>query len=81
MAKIFKKSYIYIILVLFYLPILFGTIFSFNKQLNFKSEISFTSWNGFSFQGYLDLFDGSHNYEMLNSLCNLIESFSSINTL
>ncbi|MBN3534726.1 ABC transporter permease [Mycoplasma procyoni] len=51
--EILRKSYIWIILILFYIPIFVGLVFSFNKPSD-KDLIS-TTWNTFSWKGYQDL--------------------------
>ncbi|MGZ9453450.1 ABC transporter permease [Mycoplasma sp. AC157] len=51
--EILRKSYIWIILILFYTPIFFGLIFSFNKPSD--KELISTTWNTFSWKGYEDL--------------------------
>lgn len=52
MKKIFAKSYIYILLVLLYAPLVFIAIFSFTE-----SKV-LGSWTGFSTQLYQNLFSG-----------------------
>ncbi|WGI36996.1 ABC transporter permease [Mesomycoplasma lagogenitalium] len=51
--EIIRKSYIWIILIIFYIPIFFGLVYSFNKPSD-KDLIS-TTWNTFSWKGYEDL--------------------------
>ncbi len=54
-GKILAKLFIYLILILMYLPLVYIAIFSF-------TEHSTTGvWNGFSFKNYTDLFDYSGN--------------------
>lgn len=63
----FQKSYIWIILSLFYIPIIFMTIFSFNKPTD-KGVAVLTNWNGFSWKGYSDLGNEDVLYAILNTL-------------
>ena len=65
-SNIFKKSYIWIILSIFYIPIIFMTIFSFNKPTN-KGVAVLTNWNGFSWKGYIDLGNTDVLYALLNT--------------
>lgn len=63
--EIIRKSYIWIILILFYIPIFFGLIFSFNKPSD-KDLIS-TTWNTFSWKGYQDLASSERIVSLANS--------------
>lgn len=63
--EIIRKSYIWIILILFYIPIFFGLIFSFNKPSD-KDLIS-TTWNTFSWKGYQDLASAERIVSLANS--------------
>ena len=61
--KILAKSYIWIILLVMYAPILTLIAFSFTEAKNIGS------WTGFSFQLYLDMFD---NAEIVEALVNTL---------
>ena len=50
--KIVVRLFIGIVLVLLYLPIVWMIVFS------FSDTPSFSNWNGFTFQNYIDLFTG-----------------------
>ena len=50
--KLLVKSFIGIVLIILYLPIVWMIVFS------FTDTPSFSGWNGFSFQNYIDLFTG-----------------------
>lgn len=50
--KILVRCFIGIILILLYLPIIWMIVFS------FSDTPSFSNWNGFTFQNYIDLFTG-----------------------
>ncbi|WP_027122467.1 ABC transporter permease [Metamycoplasma spumans] len=62
-----KHSYVFIILALLYLPILFGTVYSFNAPSD-KGIFSVTTWNRTSFEAYTELFSKSHGLAFVNSL-------------
>lgn len=64
--EILKKSYVWIILILFYIPIIFGAIFSFNAPSK-KGFIS-TTWNSFSLQAFSDLAKVSFASALVNSI-------------
>lgn len=61
--KLMAKSYIWIILLIMYAPILTLIAFSFTEAKNIGS------WTGFSFRLYLDMFD---NEEIVEALVNTI---------
>ena len=61
--KLIAKSYIWIILLIMYAPILTLIAFSFTEAKNIGS------WTGFSFRLYLDMFD---NEEIVEALVNTI---------
>ncbi|MGL5521742.1 MAG: ABC transporter permease [Metamycoplasmataceae bacterium] len=61
-----KKSYILIILILFYLPLFFMIVFSFNKTSD-KGYISFDNFNGFTWEAYRQLFSSETAYLFVNS--------------
>ncbi|MGL4343312.1 MAG: ABC transporter permease [Metamycoplasmataceae bacterium] len=65
-SEFFKKGYILIILLLFYLPLFFMFIFSFNASSS-KGYINFSSWNGFSWDAYRDLFSSEIMFSFMNS--------------
>lgn len=50
--KLLVKSFIGIVLIILYLPIVWMIVFS------FTDTPSFSGWNGFSFQNYINLFTG-----------------------
>ena len=59
--KILVRCFIGIILILLYLPIVWMIVFS------FSDTPSFSNWNGFTFQNYIDLFTGqSANASRIN---------------
>ncbi|TPE57776.1 ABC transporter permease [[Mycoplasma] falconis] len=62
-----KHSYVFVILAILYIPILFGTIYSFNSPSD-KGVFSVTTWNRTSFQAYTELFSKSHGLAFVNSL-------------
>ncbi|WP_033161169.1 ABC transporter permease [[Mycoplasma] collis] len=64
--EILKKTYIWIILILFYIPLLAGTIFSFNKSSE-KGFVS-TTWNSFSLEGYIYLSSDKFVNSLVNSI-------------
>ncbi|VEU81921.1 ABC transporter permease [Mycoplasmopsis arginini] len=61
-----KYSYVFIILGFLYVPIIFGTIYSFNSPSN-KGIFSVTTWNRTSFEAYSELFSKSHTLAFVNS--------------
>lgn len=61
-----KYSYVFLILVFLYVPLLFGTIYSFNTPSD-KGNFSVTTWNRTSFQAYQELFSKSHALAFVNS--------------
>ncbi|MBU4691209.1 ABC transporter permease [Mycoplasma zalophi] len=70
-----KKSYIGIIILIFYIPLIFGAIYSFNSPSD-KGIFSVTTWNKFTFAAYTELFSKSHFSAFINSF--LIAVFTSI---
>ncbi|WP_215744427.1 ABC transporter permease [Mesomycoplasma hyorhinis] len=64
--EIWKKSYVWLILILFYIPIIFGAFFSFNAPSK-KGFIS-TTWNSFSFQAFRDLSTKNFASALVNSI-------------
>lgn len=78
MSKIinfFKKSYVVIIIGLFYAPIIFATIFSFNKPSR-KGSLSFTHWNGFTWNSWKAIGSTDKGDAIVNSL--ILGTFVSI---
>ncbi|CAT05282.1 spermidine/putrescine ABC transporter membrane protein [Mesomycoplasma conjunctivae] len=72
--EILKKSYIWILLIIFYIPIFTGSIFAFNAPSK-KGFVS-TSWNKFSLKAFDDLSTESFASGLLNSIIiALITSF------
>ncbi|QJG66798.1 ABC transporter permease [Mycoplasma phocoenae] len=65
--KIIKLSYIPIILLLFYAPLVFGTFYSFNKPSE-KGIFSVTTFNDWTTEGYSELFSAKHSNAFVNSL-------------
>ena len=60
--KILVKSFIAIILIMLYLPIVWMIVFS------FTDTPSFSNWNGFTLDNYINLFTGeSKNAELIQS--------------
>ena len=72
MSKLFimlKKTYILIILILFYIPVIFATIFSFNKyDINAKGDINVTEWNGSSLDSYSSITSQDRGNALINSI-------------
>lgn len=71
--KIIARSFLGLVLMLLYLPILWLILFS------FTDTTSISNWNGFSFQAYIDLFTGDYSAEIFTALTNtlLIALFAS----
>lgn len=61
-----KRSYIYIILAVTYIPLVFAVIFSFNKPSD-KGFLSF-SWNGFTNTAWTNFFDEGRELALINSI-------------
>ena len=60
--KILVRTFIGIILVMLYLPIIWMVVFS------FTDTPSFSNWNGFTFDNYINLFTGnSKNADLIQS--------------
>ncbi|WP_373434946.1 ABC transporter permease [Metamycoplasma equirhinis] len=64
--SILKHSYVILILASLYIPIIFGTIYSFNSPSD-KGIFSVTTWNRSSFDAYKELFSKSHGLAFVNS--------------
>lgn len=62
-----KRSYVIIIIMLFYAPIMFATIFSFNKPSD-KGALSFTNWNGFTWNSWKEIGTKDKGDAIINSL-------------
>ncbi|MCS4536849.1 MULTISPECIES: ABC transporter permease [unclassified Mycoplasma] len=65
-AEFFKRTYIYFILALTYIPLVFSVIFSFNKPSD-KGYLS-TSWNAFSLESWNTFFDDGRDIALINSI-------------
>ncbi|MBU4690578.1 ABC transporter permease subunit [Mycoplasma sp. ES3157-GEN-MYC] len=65
-TEFLKKSYIYIILALTYIPLCFAAIFSFNKPSD-KGYLS-SKWNTFSAEAWTTFFDGGRDVALINSV-------------
>lgn len=63
--EFFSKTYVWFILILFYIPIIFGSVFSFN-ELSKKGDFSFT-WNKVSNEGWVELFSDKLINAFINS--------------
>lgn len=61
-----RYSYIIVILLLLYIPIFFGLIYSFNEP-SAKGVFSVTTWNRTSWSAYKELFSKSHSLAFVNS--------------
>ncbi len=66
-AIIFKKSYIFLILFIVYIPLIVAAIFSFNAPPR-RGDISFTNWLGFSWKGFLELSEQHIVMAIINSI-------------
>ena len=62
-----KYFYVLIILIIFYIPLFFTAIFSFN-QTSDKGFITFTHWNGFTWEAYQNLFSNKIIAAFMSSL-------------
>lgn len=62
-----KYFYISMILIIFYIPLFFAAVFSFN-QTSDKGFITFTHWNGFTWEAYKNLFSNKMVEAFMNSL-------------
>ncbi len=62
-----KYFYVLIILVIFYIPLFFAAVFSFN-QTSDKGFITFTHWNGFTWEAYQNLFSNKVIAAFMSSL-------------
>ncbi|TQC51356.1 ABC transporter permease [Mycoplasmopsis mucosicanis] len=65
-TEFFKKSYIYIILALTYIPLTFAIVFSFNKPSE-KGFLSFT-WNTYSAESWKTFFNEGRDVALINSI-------------
>ncbi|PZW00570.1 ABC transporter permease [Metamycoplasma auris] len=61
-----KYSYVFVILAFLYIPIIFGSIYSFNSPSD-KGIFSVTTWNRTSFEAYTELFSKSNLLAFANS--------------
>ena len=73
--KIFAKSYIYLILLLIYAPILLLIAYSFTDSTNIGT------WNGFSLQLYADMFKNEEIMEALKNTIMVAISASIVSTI
>lgn len=64
--KWMKRIYIHLILLIFYIPLFFTVIFSFNKPTK-KGYLKYT-WNGFTTQNWATFFDQGRGAALLNSI-------------
>ncbi|BAW18015.1 spermidine/putrescine ABC transporter permease PotC [Mycoplasmopsis bovigenitalium] len=69
-----RKSYIYLILALTYIPLFFAAVFSFSKPSK-KGYLS-TSWNGFTTEAWSEFFTEGRDIALINSI--IIAFFTSI---
>lgn len=68
-ANIFKKTYVLILLGIFYIPIIFAAIFSFNKyDPSAKGTIDVKNWYGTSLSSYSSMFDQKRGDALINSV-------------
>lgn len=65
--EFFKRFYVAIIIGLFYTPIVFATIFSFNTPSR-KGSLSFTHWNGFTWDSWKEIGSEDKGNAIINSL-------------
>ncbi|QIW62433.1 ABC transporter permease [Mycoplasmopsis gallinacea] len=73
-VEILKRSYIYIILTLVYVPLIFGFVFSFNQQTK-KGEFN-TTWTVGTTDNWANLFKDGRDLALVNTiLLALIVSF------
>ncbi|QBF34441.1 ABC transporter permease subunit [Mycoplasmopsis phocirhinis] len=73
-TEFFKKTYIYFILALTYIPLVFATIFSFNKPSD--KEFLTTTWNAFTLNSWKTFFDDGRDIALINSI--IIALFTAI---
>ncbi|MGY6172037.1 ABC transporter permease [Candidatus Mycoplasma pogonae] len=64
--EILRKSYVWIIIGLFYIPIIFATIYSFNAESK-KGDVSLSTWNTTTWKGWLQLFESDIANKFINS--------------
>ena len=68
-GKFIRRSYILIILGIFYAPLVFVTIFSFNKGSNgVKGGVDFKNWNGFSWDSWKEIGSTERSTGIFNSI-------------
>ena len=68
-TKFLKRSYITLILIIFYIPILFGAIFSFNKyDAGAKGDIKVTKWNGMDLGSFKAITTQGRGDALINSI-------------
>lgn len=66
-STFFKRSYIMLILLIVYAPLLTAAIFSFNQAPK-RGDVSFNVWNGFSWQGFIELSEKHILMAIVNSI-------------
>ncbi|ADE19686.1 ABC transporter permease [Mycoplasma crocodyli] len=64
--EFFKRSYVYILLSLFYIPLVVGAVFSFNSNPNKGGFL--TTWNKFSLKQWQTLFAQGRDIALINSI-------------
>lgn len=85
--NILRKSYIIVLLSIFYIPVIFAAIFSFNHyDPQAKGAIDPTQWFGGSLSSYSTIFDNRRGDALLNSIIlgtivSLIVAFVSLITV
>ncbi|WP_341492180.1 ABC transporter permease [Mesomycoplasma ovipneumoniae] len=72
--EILKKTYVWFLIIIFYIPIIFGSIFSFNSPSK-KGFVSST-WNKFSLQAFDEFAKDTFASALINSL--IIAFFAAI---
>lgn len=65
-AQFFKHFYVYIILIIFYVPLLVGTIFSFNSNPDKGGFL--TTWDTFSTEQWTTIFNDNRDIALINSI-------------
>ncbi len=66
-SYIFKRTYIIIILLIVYTPLLVAAVFSFNKAPK-RGDIFFNFWNGWSLEGFTQLAEKNILMAIINSV-------------
>ncbi|WP_029608435.1 ABC transporter permease [Mycoplasma simbae] len=73
-SEFFKRTYIYFILAITYIPLVFAAIFSFNKPSD-KGYLSQT-WNTFTLESWSGFFEEGRDIALINSI--IIAIFTSV---